>query len=83
MFLHYSEFPATCVVFGGRLLHLYIQREDLFREKLLLDQREFFCTESDIKIRKMEENRFANFSISVEDYVESLKNKLGCEFVDK
>ena len=49
-------------------LHPFIQREDLFRGKLLLlDQREFFRTESDMKIRKMEENRFANFSTSVED----------------
>ena len=62
-----ANFPPLMSFLDGRSLHSLIQRKDLFRRKLLLDQKEFFRTESDIKIRKMEENRFANFSISVED----------------
>ena len=37
---------------NGRSLHPFIQREDLFRGKLLVGQREFFRTKSDIKFRK-------------------------------
>ena len=62
-----ANFPPPVSFLGGRSLHPFIQREDFFRGKLLLDERELFRTESDIKIRKMAENRFANFMISEED----------------
>ena len=67
MFLKCSGFPANCAVSRWSLAS-FIQREDLFLGKLLLDQREFFRTKSDLKISKMEEtDPFANFNISMED----------------
>ena len=48
-----ANFQPPMSFLGGRSLHLFIQREDLFRGKLLLDdQREFFNTESYIKFGK-------------------------------
>ena len=70
-----ADFTPPVFFRSGRSPHPFIQREGLFQGSCCWNQREFFCTKNDLKIRKVEENRFANFNISVEDLVESLVNQ--------
>ena len=56
---------GICVV-SRRLLALSIHSTRFVREKMLLNQR-VFPYQSDLEIRKMEQNRSANFYILVKD----------------